>query len=445
MSSAAALLTISVALLALLTFSNAQPFRAQCVFTPTTDYGKALNIRGHLSFYAATLGDITGNLGTAEYAISINDFGDMTNMKTGESAGSRFIGAGSSSHGCPPSPERRAGDLGNWPAKDGVIDASQNVSLVELVDEQYSIVGLSAVLYAKPDNCSDPTIPDSNRLAVCVIGIANSDNNPSLNANPSLASAVAVLQPTTNCDASCSGTVWILATSQVKSSPLPPALRLCCESHILNSDLGVQVVASVAGLKAGAKHGFHIHQYGDLSLNDGTSAGAHWNPNGRNHELPGTNPRHVGDLGNIQSFDAHTGLGWYNFTDANIPNVYSLLGRSVVVHADVDHGSGAGCDQAGTAGKRLLIGVIGVANTATLPPAQVPITVDNKYENLPCVTSPSPAPKPPTEDNSGLKTGLAIGWVLVGVLALVVIPGMIAYYWLKIRPGAGGGEFYRSV
>lgn len=73
--------------------------RAQCVFTPTTDYGKALNIRGHLSFYAATLGDvrghhhpspflvaathhrlqvrvgaqITGNLGTAEYAISIND------------------------------------------------------------------------------------------------------------------------------------------------------------------------------------------------------------------------------------------------------------------------------------------------------------------------------------------------------------------------------------
>jgi hypothetical protein len=69
------------------------------VFTPTTDYGKALNIRGHLSFYAATLGDvrghhhpspflvaathhrlqvrvgaqITGNLGTAEYAISINN------------------------------------------------------------------------------------------------------------------------------------------------------------------------------------------------------------------------------------------------------------------------------------------------------------------------------------------------------------------------------------
>jgi Cu/Zn superoxide dismutase len=35
----------------------------------------------------------------------------MTNMKTGESAGSRFIGAGSNSHGCPPSPERRAGDL----------------------------------------------------------------------------------------------------------------------------------------------------------------------------------------------------------------------------------------------------------------------------------------------------------------------------------------------
>jgi Cu/Zn superoxide dismutase len=32
-------------------------------------------------------------------------------MKTGESAGSRFIGAGSNSHGCPPSTDRRAGDL----------------------------------------------------------------------------------------------------------------------------------------------------------------------------------------------------------------------------------------------------------------------------------------------------------------------------------------------
>jgi uncharacterized membrane protein len=47
------------------------------------------------------------------------------------------------------------------------------------------------------------------------------------------------------------------------------------------------------------------------------------------------------------------------------------------------------------------------------------------------------------EDSSGLKAGLAIGWVLVGLLALVVIPGMIAYYWLKIRPATG--EFYRNV
>jgi Cu/Zn superoxide dismutase len=56
-------------------------------------------------------------------------------------------------------------------------------------------------------------------------------------ANEDLVTAVAVLQPTSNCNAGCSGTVWLTDTPQ-----------------------GVQVVASVAGLKLNTKHGFHIHQ-----------------------------------------------------------------------------------------------------------------------------------------------------------------------------------------
>ncbi len=43
------------------------------------------------------------------------------------------------------------------------------------------------------------------------------------------------------------------------------------------TDNGVRVQAEIEGLAEG-KHGFHIHQYGDCTAPDGTSAGGHYNP-----------------------------------------------------------------------------------------------------------------------------------------------------------------------
>ncbi len=45
---------------------------------------------------------------------------------------------------------------------------------------------------------------------------------------------------------------------------------------------GVKVVADLQGLTKG-KHGFHIHEYGDCTAPDGTSAGGHFNPGTMNH------------------------------------------------------------------------------------------------------------------------------------------------------------------
>ncbi len=122
----------------------------------------------------------------------------------------------------------------------------------------------------------------------------------------------------------------------------------------------IDVVAVLQGLTPG-KHGFHIHEYGDCSKPDGTSAGGHFNPTNMKHGAPGDQERHVGDLGNIEA--DNDGNAHLELTDNHISfsGKNSIIGRGIIVHAGEDDLT---TQPTGDAGARVACGVIGVANTS---------------------------------------------------------------------------------
>lgn len=120
---------------------------------------------------------------------------------------------------------------------------------------------------------------------------------------------------------------------------------------------GIRVEGEINGLTPG-KHGFHIHEFGDLTSPDGTSAGGHFNPTGEPHGAPDADKRHAGDFGNIEA--DQSGAVKVNFEDKKITfeGPASILGRGVVVHAKPDD---LKSQPSGNAGDRVAVGVIGVA------------------------------------------------------------------------------------
>ena len=89
----------------------------------------------------------------------------------------------------------------------------------------------------------------------------------------------------------------------------------------------VRVVANVTGLAPGP-HGFHVHEKGDCSAPDATSAGGHFNPLAKPHGHYETGERHAGDMPAIPP-DA-SGTATLSVTLGNATSVgVKVNGRSV--------------------------------------------------------------------------------------------------------------------
>lgn len=97
------------------------------------------------------------------------------------------------------------------------------------------------------------------------------------------------------------------------------------------------------------KHGFHIHEKADFS--DGcNSAGPHYNPFGKTHGDPDDEERHVGDMGNIFVDAKGSSSGSLKDHLIKLHGETSVLGRSVMVHADEDDLGRGDNSKAGEAG-----------------------------------------------------------------------------------------------
>lgn len=117
---------------------------------------------------------------------------------------------------------------------------------------------------------------------------------------------------------------------------------------------GVRVTGTLEGLKPG-EHGFHVHEKGDCSAPDATSAGGHFNPMTMPHAGPDADKRHEGDLGNVTADAA--GKVTLNKVDRELElsGANSIIGHAVIVHANADDFT---TQPTGNAGGRVACGVI---------------------------------------------------------------------------------------
>ncbi|KAI8148402.1 superoxide dismutase [Cu-Zn]-like protein [Fennellomyces sp. T-0311] len=131
--------------------------------------------------------------------------------------------------------------------------------------------------------------------------------------------------------------------------------------HFSNTGISTTIYANLTSVPPG-DHGFHIHQYGDLS--EGCeSMGAHFNPFNKTHGGPTDKVRHVGDLGNVVA-DQHGHVQFHLTIDGlDFDGENSILGRGIALHADRDDlGEGGGESKLnGNSGPRIACGVIGLA------------------------------------------------------------------------------------
>lgn len=115
----------------------------------------------------------------------------------------------------------------------------------------------------------------------------------------------------------------------------------------------VTVKGYIQGLPPG-EHGFHIHEFGDLTVKECMGCGSHFNPYNKSHGGLRDFNSHAGDLGNITNGEIHFRTDKISL----FPGKKCVIGRSVIIHSGRDD-LGMSGDPTGLAGSRIDCAVIG--------------------------------------------------------------------------------------
>lgn len=121
---------------------------------------------------------------------------------------------------------------------------------------------------------------------------------------------------------------------------------------------GLQIIVAINNVEPGL-HGIHIHEKGDCSAADASSAGEHFNPAHLSHGSPNPLMFHAGDLGNINiDTNGHGTLNLVIPTTNFHPDFLDwsgIIGKSLVLHSKADD---LVSQPSGDSGSRIACGVI---------------------------------------------------------------------------------------
>jgi Cu-Zn family superoxide dismutase len=115
---------------------------------------------------------------------------------------------------------------------------------------------------------------------------------------------------------------------------------------------GTRVMVHVRGMTPG-DHGTHLHQVARCEGPAFTTAGAHWNPEGKQHGWANPLGHHMGDLPNLTVGADGTGVLDFTVPAPFTPgpsSVFDADGSALVVHAAADDNK---TDPSGNSGARI--------------------------------------------------------------------------------------------